>query len=69
MEITINLWTLVAVLVAAAAVLFITAIVVEVIRRRRNRVVLEPLLGVVLPQARKRRSTYIPPKRRGRHAK
>lgn len=73
MEITINLWTLVAVLVAVAAVLFAFAIFIEVIRNRRRRVVLEPLLGVVAPKTRNRRSTYIPPKRwshqKGRHAK
>lgn len=73
MQITIDLWVLVAVLILAAVAIFLTAILIEVVRRRRNRVILEPLIGVVLPQAKKRRSTYIAPQRwshqKGRHAK
>ena len=72
MQVTIDIYVLVAILIAVAVVLFGAAFIIEGIRRRRNRVILEPLIGVVLPREnKKRRSTYIAPqrKKRGRHAR
>lgn len=71
MTVTIDIWTLAAVMATAATAILLLAVIIEAARRKRARrqMMMQPLLGVVLPRQRKRRASYIAPRKKGRHAK
>lgn len=68
-EVTVPVWSI---LVLTGTVLVFGISLISMLMseyRRRRTYKLQPMLGVVLPRQAKRRSTYVPPKRGGRHAK